>query len=131
MGQCRDSPRHGRCTLLYLGILVAGSAACFDPAETACTLEARYGLQVEIRDSVSSELVATGAHVTASSGSYHEVLQINGGIAFGATERAGTYRVTVTRPGYRTWVRSGVTVTRDACHVTSVWFTALLQPLSP
>jgi len=112
-------------------VLVVGSGACLGPTYTVCTLDVNYGLQIVIRDSVSSALVATGAHATATSGSYYEVLRINDGVAVGATERAGTYRVVVTKPGYQTWVRSGVVVKWDGCHVTSVLLTALLQPLSP
>jgi hypothetical protein len=45
----------------------------------------------------------------------------------GAGEHAGIFRVTVRKPGYRDWVRSGVRVTRDACHVQPTTLTALLQ----
>ncbi|MEO5580406.1 MAG: PEGA domain-containing protein [Gemmatimonadaceae bacterium] len=44
-----------------------------------------------------------------------------------AYERAGTYTVTVTKPGYREWRRTGVQVGRDECHVITVPLTARLQ----
>jgi len=43
-------------------------------------------------------------------------------------EREGTDTITVRRAGYATWTRTGVTVTRDECHVRPVTVTARLQP---
>ena len=43
-----------------------------------------------------------------------------------AYERAGTYTVTVHATGYRDWIKPGVTVTKDVCHVIGVLLTARL-----
>ena len=47
---------------------------------------------------------------------------------FGAAERAGTYRITVSKAGYQTWTRTGVQVTADVCHVHPAQAEARLQP---
>jgi len=46
---------------------------------------------------------------------------------FAAYERAGTYTVTLSQPGYLPWRASLVHVTRDECHVNTVTVTALLE----
>jgi hypothetical protein len=43
-----------------------------------------------------------------------------------AYERADTYDVTVTASNYKPWVKPGVTVTKDACHVITMNLTARL-----
>jgi hypothetical protein len=45
----------------------------------------------------------------------------------GAGEHPGVFQVTVRKSGYRDWVRSGVEVTADKCHVRRTDLTALLQ----
>ena len=44
-----------------------------------------------------------------------------------AYERAGTYSITLDAPGYKTWRRDNVVVTRGDCHVKPVSVTALMQ----
>lgn len=43
-----------------------------------------------------------------------------------AGERAGTYDVKIGRPGYSSFSRSGVVVTRNECHVNPVLLEARL-----
>ena len=94
-----------------------------------CTMEARAGLTVEIVDSTSGAPAADGAKVLAVSAATRDSASGTAGVSTVslAYERAGTYTVTVTRPGYRTWSRSNVEVTRDQCHVIPVRLVARLQ----
>jgi hypothetical protein len=47
-----------------------------------------------------------------------------------ASERPGTYSVSVSAPGYTTWKRSGVSITKGVCHVNSRSFVVRLEPAS-
>lgn len=55
------------------------------------------------------------------------------GVLYGALERTGTYTVTVSAPGYRTWTQANVAVTRGGrCDsLRRVELTARLQPVPP
>jgi hypothetical protein len=114
------------------GLLLA-VAGC-DTLPLACTLEARAAISVEIRDSATFAPRADGATVAVTEGAYSDTLILCGWLGLegltrcGAWERAGTYDVLVTRPGYQPWTRAAVRVTSDACHVRGVALTALLRP---
>jgi hypothetical protein len=122
-------------------IAIAGgcllAAGC---SQTVCTLEARAGLAVGVDDATTGAAVC-GAHVVATEGAYAETLREyplsmpeegDAGIAAcsyaGAVERAGTYALTVSAPGYRTTTVENVTVSRDACHVIARSVTIRLDP---
>ena len=97
------------------------------PFNTVCAEEARPGLLVSVRDSVSGAAVSearviarTGTTADTSSGAFNGLYPL-------AYEKAGIYQVVVEHTGYRTWTRANVHVTRDECHVQTVSLTALLQ----
>lgn len=96
---------------------------------TACTLEARAGVTVDIRDSISNADVSSGARIIAKDGVYADTVNSGGaGFPVGlAYERSGTYTVTVEKNGYRTWSQGGVVVTKDQCHVQGVSLVARMQ----
>jgi hypothetical protein len=109
LGSCRDSP-HARpvCTMIFV-----------------------YGLSVEVLDALSGAGIASGAVAVARDGNYLETLEhgpVDSVALHGAGERAGTYTITVTRPGYAAWSSPPVTVTADECHVRLVAVTARLTP---
>jgi hypothetical protein len=122
---------------LLAGLTATALLACGPdgPTGTVCTALAAYGLQVQVRDSITGVPAGRGAAVTAQDGSYQETLAYLGSVYpqdsltfVGAVERAGVYTVQVAKAGYRAWSRAGVVVTRDACHVIPVTVDARLQP---
>lgn len=122
-------------SLTLVALLVAVTSCNLVTGDHACTDEFRYGLAVSVRDS------ATG--VGASSGATLVTVDQNGSVdslvappnrpdldavpLMGAGEHAGTFVVTVRKTGYRDWVRSGVRVASDGCHVRLTTLTALVQ----
>ncbi len=62
----------------------------------------------------------------AREGDFANTLRGTDSIVSGAHERAGTYRVELSAPGYLDWSRDGVKVDRDACHVQTAQLRALL-----
>lgn len=112
------------------------SIACSQPSQAngvVCTALFAYGLSVTVVDSASGSPAGAGATVVARDGAYADSATGAPGRpefpSFSlAGERAGTYSISVTRPGYKPWSRSGVEVTKDVCHVRGVAITAKLQP---
>jgi len=105
------------------------------PHDVVCTDNLVFGLTVKVRDSVTDAPAGRQAAVVAQDGAYQETLQFLGAISatdsltfFGAAERAGTYRITATKAGYRSWTRGGVDLSSDVCHVHPVVVEARLQP---
>lgn len=113
-----------RILLAVVAVVLVGGCGVLDPI--ICTTEARPGLRVAVVDSVTGDTIPE-ATVVAEEGAYQETLNLYGGVAHGAYERAGTYRVDVTAAGYEPWSREGVQVTEDECHVRTVDITARLQ----
>lgn len=115
---------------LLLASLSAGSGCALAPEN--CTAHYRFGLTVLVRDSSTASPAGDGAIVTAQDGSYVETLTAFPGawdsVTFvGAGERPGRYAISVSKPGYRSWVRRGVRVGEDGCHVQGVTIEARLQ----
>jgi hypothetical protein len=121
---------------LLLGFLGLVTTSCTTPGDVVCTENLAFGLTVKVRDSVTGVPAGRQAIVIAQEGSYTETLQFLGAISptdsltfFGAAERAGTYQITVTKAGYQTWIRSGVEVVADVCHVHPAVVDVRLQPI--
>lgn len=99
-----------------------------------CTTEFRPALAISLADSLTG---ATGPFsnvvLLAVDGAYRDSLVIatigpmptnnQYGIA---GEHAGTFVVTVRATGYQTWIKTGVVVTKDECHVRTVELAARL-----
>jgi hypothetical protein len=126
----------------FLTVLGAvGALSCGSPAGpsdgSVCTTEARAGIVVEIRDKANAQPLAYWAQATVRSGSYTESLMPGQFLDFrdpqtmvsriGAFERAGTYSVEVTAPGFKDVRFEGVTVLSEPCHVRGVNLSALLE----
>lgn len=125
--------------ILSLGCVGLLATGCINLTgdDIACTLVLVQGLNVTVRDSVTGIPAGRQATVVAQDGSYSETLQFLGNIIvtdsltfMGAGERAGTYRITVTKAGYQTWTRNGILVVRDVCHVHPVAMEVRLQPIT-
>lgn len=124
---------------LVFGAIVFGLCGCGGllPLEHACTDELRYGISVTVVDSATGQppdsalLVARTREAVDSMGPVPPIQVVLNGppmlILSAAPERAGTYNLTVRASGYRDWNRTGVQVTRDACHVRATKITARLQ----
>jgi hypothetical protein len=122
--------------VLGLGFALLGLvSACRRPTSPGpiCTMIFVYGLAVEIRDAVTGAGIAAGAVAVAREGSYSETLEhgpVDSVSVHGAGERAGTYTITVSRPGYVAWTSPPIKVTADQCHVQPVLVKARLAPAS-
>ena len=120
---------------LLIGLACTLTANCSDIFGHVCTLEARAGIVVEIRDGQTATPVADSATGAVVEMTFMDSLLPAGTDSLGrllsraaAFERAGIYTVFVTRHGYTNWSQGGVRVTRGECHVNTVRLTAGLQP---
>ncbi|MBA2669515.1 MAG: carboxypeptidase regulatory-like domain-containing protein [Gemmatimonadetes bacterium] len=94
-------------------------------------------VEVEVRDARTGDPAADGATGTARSGNFVETLQVVGWISHpgprtavvlgGVDERPGVYTVTVEKPGYKPWERTGVVAERGQCGVRTASLTANLE----
>lgn len=110
-------------------LLMPALATCEAVPPGACTLEARAGINVEVRDSVTGAAAATGAIAVARDGGFADTLRsLDGVTVSGAWERPGTYTVGISKTGYQAWSATGVRVIDAGCHVQSVSLRARLQP---
>jgi len=94
--------------------------------QVMCTMEARPALAVVVLDSATGAGLAQAAVAIARQGDFADTLRGTDSIVSGAHERAGTYRVELSAPGYLDWSRDGVKVERDVCHVQTARLRALL-----
>jgi hypothetical protein len=93
-----------------------------------CTALYAYGLTVTTLDATTGDSLTVTPTGIARDGAYSDTMQVLGNRLMGAGERAGTYDITVTAPGYAQWDTTGITVTADECHVRGVGVTARLTP---
>lgn len=121
-----------RAILASMAMLALGACSS-SPTAVACTEEARPGIIVRVVSEPDGSPAASGAVLTLEDGDFHQVVDqtIDGLILYGATERPGTYDVTVARAGFHSWIRSDVEVelTPSGCHVVTVELEASLSPL--
>ena len=127
--------RTSRTAAWTSAIVLATCAACRDSvtAPVACTEIAMAGIVVEVTSAATGNALGGGSVMTLRDGSYVETVDlVSGNALLGAWERPGTYEVSITRAGFRTWTRSGVRVVEedDGCHVVQVVLQAALQPAS-
>ncbi len=119
-----------RMLLLFAGI----AAGCDSPVTfVAVPVPA---VRVLVNDSASGAPAASGAQLLVRDGAYVDSTafppghpELDATPLIGADNRPGTYQVTVRKPGYWDWSRSGVKVTEGRCNVNTVKLTARLQQL--
>lgn len=117
-------------SLFYI-VFVFMAFSCNQNDDIACTLEARAGLNVTVKDAETNNYLGLGTTVIATDGDYSETLGYMEGIVpsfAGAWEREGNYILTVSAEGYVTYVSETITVTSDECHVIPQQVEVLLQP---
>jgi hypothetical protein len=107
----------------------AGCSAGIVTDGTVCTQEARAGITVDVRDSVTNALVGRGSRIVARERAFADTSAdaLSTGPYGLVFERAGTYTVSVAQTGYQPWINAGVQVTKGTCHVNGVALTARLQ----
>lgn len=96
-----------------------------------CTEEARAGLNITVKNTITNQILGEGITVKATDGNYTEILEFfnaNNPVFSGAWERAGTYIIIVSGVGYVTFVSEAITVTSDQCHVIPQQLQVSLQP---
>jgi hypothetical protein len=94
-----------------------------------CTSVFRFGLFVQLADSVADAPLAVAAKIVIREGAFGDsILAIPPGQSWlAAGERPGTYQLTIRAAGYRDWVRDAIVVGHDGCHVVLVSIRARLQ----
>lgn len=103
-----------------------GTLGCNVLNPVVCTLEFRYGIFGTVAD-VNGQSIP-GLTVTITALNYSETAIVFDGIQYvGAGERPGTYTITYEAPGFVTRTVTGVVVSGDECHVTSVQQNAVLN----
>lgn len=124
----RRAPRVWRVIPL---LVVVGFSACDSifGEDSVCTLIPVHALEVHLEDAMTDLPVADSeARAFVVDGSFVHELERMGSAFFGPYERPGRYTVNVVSPGYDPWVREGVRVRADDCHVETVRLTARLEP---
>lgn len=120
--------------VLVAALLAACGKTTTDPGGVVCTTLAAAGLNITVVDSLTGQPSAfAGLWARAKDGVYTDssamtfVEQPAGAVRMAlAYEHPGTFAVTVHSAGYQDWIKSGVTVTKDVCHVIGVQLTARL-----
>jgi hypothetical protein len=114
--------------------LLAFASACsgsMDNPVGYCLAPASIAIEADVTDSVSGLSRADSATGFVQSGSSTDTLWHSppSSLLYGGS-KLGTYDVTITRPGYLVWTRSGVSVTRrgQCGNVIPVHLAARLQP---
>lgn len=117
-----------RCfiAIIAAALVTTGCSQQADPP--ICTALYAYGLTVTTVDASSGDSLTVTPTGIARDGAYSDTMHVFGNRLMGAGERAGTYDIMVTAPGYARWDTSGITVTADECHVHGVGLTARLAP---
>ena len=129
-----------RCVVMFIlatsALIACHTKAPSENVATACTDVSTPALAVYVRDSVTGLFAASGSTASAVSGSYTDRRIVAANPALDtvpvslAPDRAGTYDVRISKPGYADWAKSGVVVetSRSQCpYVITVKLTALLQ----
>ncbi|MBI5472522.1 MAG: hypothetical protein HY961_09275 [Ignavibacteriae bacterium] len=100
-------------------------------SDRACTLEARAGMQVDIRDASTNLPAASAAIVLAHDGAYTDTLRgfplADSLTVYGVFERPGIYTLIISKQGYQTWMQDNIVVNKDECHVITAKVTAMLE----
>lgn len=97
---------------------------------TACILLPKFAVVAEVFDASTGAPNAFEATLILTDGTFVDSVRgtYNGPDRFAATrlgaatERPGTYSVTVRKPGYRDWMRSQVVVRSESCGVETRTF---------
>jgi len=115
--------------LLFLSLSFACSNDDDNNKLKPCTTEVVAGLEILVTDAQNVPVIE-GITVTATDGDYIEKLEPRAitKVFTGASERAGTYVITITGDGYEPYTSEAITVEADRCHVVTQKATIKLSP---
>lgn len=120
-----------------IGLCVVLLAACDGQSSTGLVCAPTLGEAVSlvaVDRRTGTPLPAAGSRGAVTEGSYIDSLRpalLEGAAGinlYGGGDRAGVYVVTLEHPGYVSWERTGVVVTRGRCGVSTVALRAELEP---
>lgn len=123
----------GVVSCLVLGAGLVGCEGAYGP-DPVCTLIARPAVTVTVEHAETGEPV-DDALVVAREGTFADSARtiVSGADTVDsvglASERAGTYEVTVEAEGFSPWIETGVLVEEGVCNVETVELVAGLAPL--
>lgn len=86
------------------------------------------GLDVVVKDAVTSEILTFGVVVEATEGSFTTELIESGGHFTGLPDQEGIFGLTVTKSGYQTYTENNVFVVKPGCHSVTTNRIVNLQP---
>ena len=118
-------------------LVLSGACTVFGPKDHVCTADPKYALKVQIKDSASGAWTASSAYVVARDGSFVDSVQVGAAPFLDGTQvllgsnRSGQYQLTVRKPTYRDWIRTGIQAASDGCGVVATDIMVLLQPATP
>ena len=127
-----------RSSFLLLSVLACLTGCGSDKPEEIplCTASIEPAIRIEVLDAATNAPISCGAQAVIEKSGFQETVKneagagcYDGNMLQGAYERAGVYKVTVTKSGYSPWSADNVTVTSDICHVKTVTLQAMMQPL--
>lgn len=130
-------PRAGWLAAGATCLAVLAAAACSGSSATspkvACAANIVYGISLIVRNAADGTPVTDSATVRITDGSYVETYSTPGptGIIQAASERPGTYAISVRKTNFVPYAVSGIVVTSGTCHVNNVQVIAALQPATP
>ena len=109
------------------------------PSGDTCSTELRPAIEVDVFDANTGSPAAAGATVLLRGSAEDSVTAPAGSGALVIAKvwyedrvKAGSYTVTVRKPGYADWTKSNIQVQADQCHVTTFdRLDAQLQPVTP
>jgi hypothetical protein len=118
------------------------AASCGSPtggADAACSNELRPAIEVDVFDARTGIPAAAGATVLLTGSAQDSVTapSTSGALVIAKVwyedrVKAGSYSVTVRKPGYSDWTQSNIRVQSDQCHVrTFERLAARLEPAAP
>lgn len=114
---------------LLVSIVLLSGCKASNTTDVVCTLEARAGINVTVRDAETQAGIASIARGSATDGAYVDSLRANGSTTSlsGVYERAGTYTIEIRATGYEGYTTTNVRVLNDVCHVIPQQLTVNLQ----
>jgi hypothetical protein len=125
--------------LKYLIPLIAAMASCgrSDAEPLTCAEPGTaQGVDLTIVDSTTgSPFPFYDLYATATDGAYRDSLGVSAITAapahvyWLASDREGTYAVTVQARGYQRWAKTGIVVSRSECRIVPAVLTVRLQPV--
>lgn len=123
---CRNRARAVDGAALAMALLAGACGQLPVNGGIACTAQFVYGISATVADATTGADITSGSYMVAREGSYVDSVSAMGNFLSAAGERAGTYSVTIGRPGYSSFTQTNVVVNRDECHVIPVRLAARL-----